>query len=102
MLIILPEPLSNGDHDILSINLNVSDTISVRRLHASFQLIAHKYFDGRFAVDSTIVFVLGNLPTREQCEELLQSIFDALQEGKKIFHIGKYLDSKNKNDPAYN
>ena len=67
MLIILPEPSPSPELDVLAVNLNSYDTIGIRRLHSCFQLVVHKYFDAKFALDSAIFFVLVNLESREKC-----------------------------------
>ena len=64
MLIILPEPSPSPELDVLAVNLNSYDTIGIRRLHSCFQLVVHKYFDAKFALDSAIFFVLVNLESR--------------------------------------
>ena len=106
MLILLPEPLTTPEYDALGLNIESFESIGVRRLHSTFQLVLHKHFDGRFQIDSSLYFVLANLESRERCDDLFQAIVSALTKKDKVFHIGKYLkqqntDSQNKKDAGY-
>ena len=99
MWVILKETIKGPDYEILAINLETFNAISVINLDNKFQLVVMKYFDGHQSNQSNMHCLIEVFDTREQILSFFQEFVGALQDNKTIFDLRSRENSKDEKKP---
>ena len=83
MLIILPEPVDIGSYDMLAINLNSYDQISIQKRRDGFALVLLR----EFAPDQTKYYLIAHQQTYEQVFVSFRLLVEALKRGEQVFEM---------------
>ena len=90
MIIILRDTDTPAARRELTVNVNVYDSFSIRKLGEQFQLGLIRYFDGHFSNQSSVFSVIATLQSYKECSDLFNAIMSALEAGDKTFRLSNY------------
>lgn len=98
MLIVLKNPVKISFYEILAVDLQSFNMISVSQREKIFKLGILKLFDGHLSSHSDLNFVLGSFDSYKECLEFFQTLLDALKNGESVFDLRREGSLKNTND----
>lgn len=88
MLIILKEPITHAELDVLAVNFNRFDTVNIVKHDVNeFQLIIVQQFDGHQSDQSQLHCPLATLDSYEKCLDFFQYLADELQSGTQVVDL---------------
>ena len=94
MLIIPSKPLTWKEHISLAANTELWEGYVILPTEKGFQLSLHKRFFLPTETPHDRYYPIALLKTHDQCEQLFQSIVDAMENGDRVFRVKKLVREK--------
>ena len=92
MLIIPSKPLTWKEHISLAANTELWEGYVILPTEKGFQLSLHKRFLLPTTPPHDRYYPIALLETHDQCEQLFQSIVDAMENGDRVFRVKNWLE----------